>query len=120
MSAEELTENEASPCRLPFHPERSSAPGTSVSQIDFSVCRERVPFQASRFEVRPGSRSKPDVHAVVEAWMVASGTGKLTHDGVEHRIKAGDVMYFRPRTEHVVENDGDESLVLFSSWWSAE
>ncbi len=106
-----------SPTRLPMLEPKSSVPGTSVSRIDYSQCLEPVPFQGSRFLVEPGARSRVDSHDVAETWLIASGSGRLFHDGVEHRVEEGAAFYFRPNTEHFVENDGAVPLEIFSLWW---
>jgi mannose-6-phosphate isomerase-like protein (cupin superfamily) len=79
-----------------------------------------LPFRYSRFTVAPGRTSNLDQHEVLEVWGVLSGRGKLTYEGSESQISAGDVVHFRSKKVHQVRNDGSDDLSIFSFWWKNE
>lgn len=105
--------------RLAFlSPEES--PGMRVFEIGLLKHGAQIaPFKASRFTVEPNCSSPEDSHEVREIWMVAEGEGELVYDTQTIRIKAADVLYFESFKPHLVNNDGDKPLVIYSVWWRA-
>lgn len=47
-----------------------------------------------------------------ETYVVLSGRGRMTLDGAEFPVRAGDVIPNRPYGEHGLANDSDEDLTL--------
>jgi mannose-6-phosphate isomerase-like protein (cupin superfamily) len=76
-----------------------------------------APFTLARFTVPPGVTSAADCHEVREIWLVQSGSGLLTLDGVPDRLVAGEVRYFESFRTHQLHNDGTEPIELVSIWW---
>jgi mannose-6-phosphate isomerase-like protein (cupin superfamily) len=76
-----------------------------------------APFTLARFTVPPGVTSAADCHEVREIWLVQSGAGLITLDGVTDRLVAGEVRYFESFRTHQLHNDGDEPIELVSIWW---
>lgn len=94
--------------------------GMRVFEIElFKRGAQIAPFKASRFTVEPNCSSPTDSHQAREIWMVAEGEGELVYDTQTVRIRAADVLYFEPLKPHLVSNDGDKPLVIYSVWWSA-
>jgi mannose-6-phosphate isomerase-like protein (cupin superfamily) len=92
--------------------------GMRVFEIElFKSGSQIAPFKASRFTVEPGCSSPEDRHEVREIWMVAEGEGELIYDDQTVRISAADVLYFESHKSHLVNNDGDMPLVIYSVWW---
>jgi quercetin dioxygenase-like cupin family protein len=106
--------------RLSFLEPEQAGPGMLIHEIDLTdQSGPRAPFKASRFTVDPGCTSPVDSHAVREIWMVAEGEGELLYDGRPSRLKAADVVYFDSHKPHQVTNDGAQTLVVYSVWWSS-
>ena len=106
--------------RLSFLEPEEAAAGVLIHEIDLiDQSGPRSPFKASRFTVEPGCTSPLDNHAVREIWMVAEGEGELLYDGRPLRLKAADVVYFDSHQSHQVTNDGAQTLVVYSVWWSS-
>lgn len=76
-----------------------------------------APFTLARFSVPPGVTSAADCHEVREIWLVQSGSGLLTVDGVSDRLCAGQVRFFDSFQTHQLYNDGDDTIELVSIWW---
>ncbi len=57
----------------------------------------------------PGGTHVPHEHATTEqAYIVISGTARARVGGDEYDLKAGDVVYIPPKTDHEVVATGDE------------
>jgi mannose-6-phosphate isomerase-like protein (cupin superfamily) len=101
---------------MPFQPARSSAPGTSVCQVDFEGGLH-PPFETSVFTVEAGAVSKLDQHSVVESWFVCRGTGEIEYDDIPYQINEGDYLLLRSTVTHRVRNTGPGDLIILSTWW---
>jgi quercetin dioxygenase-like cupin family protein len=73
-----------------------------------------LPFDISRWDVRPGRRNDVDVHRSTEVRLVTGGTGMLTVDGQDSRIGVGDAGVLRSCVPHQPFNDGTEPCRAFS------
>jgi mannose-6-phosphate isomerase-like protein (cupin superfamily) len=79
-----------------------------------------VPFEIARWEIEPGASSDLDSHRSHEIWLVRDGAGELTLDGRVIQISAGDAIMMNSRRPHLVRNDGDRPLKVFSVYWPPE
>lgn len=105
--------------QVTYRPGEDFAEGIRVFEImQDEAKRMPAPFKVARFTVEPNCTSPVDSHAMHEIWMIAQGTGEVIYDGQKVRISAPDLLYFEPPKTHLVRNDGTESLVVFSVWWS--
>ena len=77
-----------------------------------------APFKASRFTVEPGCQSGVDQHAVRECWIITSGCGQVLYDGRRFAVQRDDVLFFDSHRSHQVINDGHETMIIYSVWWS--
>lgn len=65
--------------------------------------------------VPPGGEIGTETHDHVEqALFFLSGSGKAILQGVESRIRAGDVVVVTPGTRHNFVNDGQEPLKIYT------
>lgn len=57
-----------------------------------------------------------EVHPIVDQFVrIEEGKGKVTIDGIEHKIKAGDAMIIPAETKHNITNTSDaEDLKLYT------
>ncbi len=79
----------------------------------FTVLDEGEGFKVKRIEVLPGKRLSYQRHAQrSEHWFVVAGTAKVTLDGSDTLITAGEAVDIEVGTAHRVENPGDEHLVF--------
>jgi mannose-6-phosphate isomerase-like protein (cupin superfamily) len=76
-----------------------------------------APCTVARFLVPPGVTTAADCHEVRELWIVESGAGVLTLDGVPDRLRAGQTRFFDSFRTHQLHNDGSEAIELISVWW---
>jgi mannose-6-phosphate isomerase-like protein (cupin superfamily) len=78
-----------------------------------------APFKASRWRLDPGEWSNWDQHEVLEAWLVATGTGSVWREDQETAVQPGDVVLMRSLVRHRLHNTGAVPMTLFSAWWPA-
>jgi len=79
----------------------------------FTVLDESEQFKVKRIEVKPGSRLSYQKHAHREEhWYVVSGTARVTLDGKDIDLKAGEAVDIPVGTAHRVRNPGEELLVF--------
>ena len=79
----------------------------------FTVLDEGAGYKVKRIEVLPGKRLSYQRHARrAEHWMVVAGTGKVTLDGREVIVPAGETVDVSIGTAHRIENPGAETLVF--------
>lgn len=77
-----------------------------------------LPFALSRWDVAPGQRNDLDVHISTEVWLVTQGSGLLTLEGVESRLRPGDAVVLRSRVPHQLHNDGADPFRAVSVYWT--
>ncbi len=65
--------------------------------------------------LRPGDALSAHKHAEVEeTFFFETGAPKLIVNGVEHRVRTGDVFRLEPGEAHDIVNDGpDETRIVF-------
>lgn len=79
----------------------------------FTVLDEADGYKVKRIEVLPHKRLSYQRHSRrAEHWMVVQGTAKITLDGRELVVNAGETADVPVGTAHRVENPGDERLVF--------
>ena len=79
----------------------------------FTVLDEADNFKVKRIEVLPGKRLSYQKHAQrAEHWVIVQGLAKVTLDGREIILRAGQFVDIAIGAAHRVENPGDEKLVF--------
>jgi mannose-6-phosphate isomerase-like protein (cupin superfamily) len=70
-------------------------------------------YKVKRIEVLPGKRLSYQRHAQrAEHWMVVEGAARVTLDGVEIEVNAGETIDVKVGAAHRVENPGAQTLVF--------
>jgi len=79
----------------------------------FTVLDEGKDFKVKRIEVLPGKRLSYQKHSQrAEHWVVVRGTAKVTLDGSEFMISAGQAIDIEIGMAHRVENPGKDTLLF--------
>ena len=79
----------------------------------YTVLEEDRGFKVKRIEVLPGKRLSYQKHAQrAEHWFVVEGIAKVTLDGEEITVGAGEAIDIPIGAAHRVENPGEENLVF--------
>lgn len=79
----------------------------------FTVLDEGDGFKVKRIEVLPGKRLSYQKHAQrAEHWVVVQGTAKVTLDGNEILVAAGNAIDIPVGSAHRVENPGGQNLIF--------
>jgi mannose-6-phosphate isomerase-like protein (cupin superfamily) len=106
-------------CRLDYMDEQQINPAMLLKEVNLqgSEGRPLAPFNASWFSIEPGGTTELDQHDVLEIWMIARGRGVITYDGNEVPVSKGDMLYFDSQHPHIMLNDGDEQVEIYSVWW---
>ena len=78
------------------------------------VLQDEPDFKAKRIEVYPGKRLSYQKHFKrLERWEIVRGEGRVTLDGRDYPVAAGDDGITIPREAlHRIENTGSTDLVL--------
>lgn len=79
----------------------------------FTVLDEGSTYKVKRIEVTAGKRLSYQKHRRrAEHWMIVAGTAKVTLDGREIIVPAGETIDIPTGAAHRVENPGGETLVF--------
>ena len=79
----------------------------------YTVLEEDRTFKVKRIEVLPGKRLSYQKHSKrAEHWFVVEGTAKVTLDGEENIVRAGEAIDVPIGAAHRVENPGDVDLIF--------
>ena len=79
----------------------------------FTVLDEADGYKVKRIEVLPGKRLSYQKHAQrAEHWVVVEGVAKVTLDGKDVVVNAGEAIDIAIGAAHRVENPGDKMLVF--------
>jgi mannose-6-phosphate isomerase len=79
----------------------------------FTVLDEGEGFKVKRIEVLAGKRLSYQKHSQrAEHWVVVQGTAKVTLDGEEILVDAGEAIDIAVGSAHRVENPGVQTLVF--------
>ena len=80
---------------------------------NFTVLDEGENYKVKRIEVLPGKRLSYQKHAQrAEHWMVVQGTARVTLDGKEIPLKAGEVVDIPVGSAHRIENPGAVKMIF--------
>ncbi|MDT7603038.1 MAG: mannose-6-phosphate isomerase [Acidobacteriota bacterium] len=99
-------------------PESETAANTSPLYDErpwgsFTVLDEGENYKVKRIEVLPGKRLSYQKHAQrAEHWMVVRGEARVTLDGEEITVRAGETIDINVGAAHRVENPGAQMLVF--------
>lgn len=89
--------------------EHEERPWGSYTVLDDSAPDHKV----KRIVVHPGKRLSYQRHARrAEHWFVVSGRGRVTLDGVDRELAAGDSVDVGLGTAHRIACEGDDDLVF--------
>ncbi|HLX07501.1 MAG TPA: cupin domain-containing protein [Thermoanaerobaculia bacterium] len=78
----------------------------------------QTPFGTGWLVVEPGRRTKPHNHHESETFFILHGRGKLTAGSESREVGPGDVIYFPPFGDHILENTSpQEDLHFLTIWW---
>lgn len=79
----------------------------------YTVLEEAPNFKVKRIEVLPGKRLSYQKHSQrAEHWFVVEGTAKVTLDGNDITVRAGESIDIPIGAAHRVENPGSEDLIF--------
>ena len=79
----------------------------------YTVLEEGSTFKVKRIEVLPGKRLSYQKHSQrAEHWFVIEGTAKVTLDGRDITINAGEAIDVPVGSAHRVENPGEQDLIF--------
>ncbi len=79
----------------------------------YTVLEEDRGFKVKRIEVLPGKRLSYQKHAQrAEHWFVVEGTAKVTLDGEDITVRAGEAIDIPIGAAHRVENSDEGNLVF--------
>lgn len=79
----------------------------------YTVLEEAPNFKVKRIEVLPGKRLSYQKHSQrAEHWFVVEGTAKITLDGKDITINAGEAIDIPIGAAHRVENPGEDDLIF--------
>lgn len=79
-------------------------------------CEHCVRFDVKRQTILPHTTWKSEPHFGGELWeycYVSSGSLLMVIEGIDYRIKEGEVFSFRANVEHTYSNDDDALLDMF-------
>ena len=77
------------------------------------MLEEAPNFKVKRIEVLPGKRLSYQKHSQrAEHWFVVEGTARVTLDGKQITISAGEAIDIPIGSAHRVENPGDNDLIF--------
>ncbi len=80
----------------------------------FTILDEGENYKVKRIEVLPGKRLSYQRHTRrAEHWFVVSGIAKVTLNGVEKLVKAGDALDIAREVAHRVANPDASELLVF-------
>src|SRR5215467_6413022 len=98
-------EQKKSPTTSPLYDERPWG--------SFQVLDEADGYKVKRIVVLPGKRLSYQRHSKrSEHWMVVAGRGKVTLDGNDRTVAAGQTVDVGEGVAHRIENTGDHNLVF--------
>jgi mannose-6-phosphate isomerase len=79
----------------------------------YTVLEEGSTFKVKRIEVLPGKRLSYQKHSQrAEHWFVVEGTARVTLDGREITVNAGEAIDIAIGSAHRVENPGEQDLIF--------
>lgn len=80
---------------------------------NFTVLDEGAGYKVKRIEVLPGKRLSYQKHARrAEHWFIVQGVAKVTLDGREVILNAGEYVDIPVGAAHRIENPGEEKVIF--------
>ncbi|MCG3159602.1 MAG: Mannose-1-phosphate guanylyltransferase 1 [Acidobacteria bacterium] len=80
---------------------------------NFTVLDEGAGYKVKRIEVLPGKRLSYQKHARrAEHWFIVQGVAKVTLDGREIILNAGEYVDIPVGAAHRIENPGEEKVIF--------
>lgn len=80
---------------------------------NFTVLDEGAGYKVKRIEVLPGKRLSYQKHAQrAEHWFIVQGTARVTLDGAEITLNAGEYVDIAIGAAHRIENLGAEKVLF--------
>lgn len=80
---------------------------------NFTVLDEGAGYKVKRIEVLPGKRLSYQKHAQrAEHWFIVQGTARVTLDGAEITLNAGEYVDIAIGAAHRIENPGAEKVIF--------
>lgn len=80
---------------------------------EYVVLEDEADAKVKRITVRPGKRLSYQRHQRrAEHWFVVAGTARVTLDGVEHQLHAGQAIDIPRGGAHRIANPGSDDLVF--------
>ena len=70
-------------------------------------------YSLAHARLGPGLASTPHRLATSEVYVLVAGRGRMTIDGEERDVSAGDTVYIPPHATQHIRNSGTEDLVFF-------
>src|SRR5260221_10755547 len=82
----------------------------------FTVLDEGESYKVKRIEVLPGKRLSYQRHTRrAEHWFVVRGTAKVTLNGAEFLVNAGEAIEIEVGYAHRVENPAKDTIILLET-----
>jgi len=79
----------------------------------YTIIKEANDHKVKTITVEPGKRLSYQTHEKrSEYWVIVSGTGTVTLDGIEEMCVAGDAFIIEQGIAHRIHNTGEEPLVF--------
>ena len=79
----------------------------------FTILDESEQFKVKRIEVLPGKRLSYQKHARrAEHWFIAQGEAKVTLDGIDIKLNAGEYVDIPVGAAHRIENPGEMKVIF--------
>jgi mannose-6-phosphate isomerase len=79
----------------------------------YTIIKEADDHKVKTITVEPGKRLSYQTHEKrSEYWVIVSGTGTVTIDGIQSMSIAGDAFIIEQGIAHRIHNIGDEPLVF--------
>jgi mannose-6-phosphate isomerase len=79
----------------------------------YTTIKEADDYKVKTITVEPGKRLSYQTHEKrSEYWVIVSGTGTVTIDGIQSMSIAGDAFIIEQGIAHRIHNIGDEPLVF--------
>ena len=80
---------------------------------NFTVLDEGAGYKVKRIEVLPGKRLSYQKHAQrAEHWFIVQGTARVTLDGADIMLSAGQYVDIAIGAAHRIENPGAEKVIF--------
>jgi len=69
-------------------------------------------FTAGYVVIQPKGRIPLHTHTNEEMYIVVKGTGRMRVGSEEETVKAVSAIYIEPNTEHLLQNTGDDEMII--------